>query len=175
MPLFGGSKRPKLDGLTHEEEKRRDSLNDEVLRRAGESGVGGQAPAAVAVLRERSEAEESDFLWACLLGWQLMSIRHFAQAIEAFVDAISRDALEVRGHYGAGTAYYQAAEAKLDLGSAATEEITPANLTVDNLYHEAQRSFKRASELTSDRSERDVLRDASSTVEKALDRKAGRM
>ena len=104
-----------------------------------------------------------------------MSLRHFAQAIEAFAEAINRNESEVRGHYGSGTAYYQAAEAKLKLGAAATEDVTPADLTVDNLYHEAQRSFKRASDLTSDKSERDVLRDASSTIEKALARKAGRI
>ena len=104
-----------------------------------------------------------------------MSLRHYAQAIEAFAEAINRDELEVRGHYGSGAAYYQAAEAKLNLGPAATEDVTPPDLTVDNLYHEAQRSFKRASELTTDKSERDVLREASSAIEKALARKAGRM
>ena len=57
MPIFGGSKRPKLDGLTKEEEQRRDALNPEVLRRAGEKGVAGQAPAALGVLREKDEAE----------------------------------------------------------------------------------------------------------------------
>src|SRR3989304_5380068 len=46
MPLFGGKQRPKLDGLTKEEENLRDALNPEVLRRAGEKGVAGQAPAA---------------------------------------------------------------------------------------------------------------------------------
>ena len=175
MPLFGGSNRPKLDGLTREEEKRRDSLNAEVLRRAGESGVAGQAPAAVAVLREKAEAELADFLWPCLLGWQLMSLGHFSQAIDAFTAAIESDESEVRGHYGSGAAYFQAAEAKHRLGLAATEDVTPVGLTIDNLYHEAQRCFKRALELTPDKSEREVLREATSTIEKALARKAGRM
>jgi hypothetical protein len=50
MPLFGGSKRAKLDGLTKDEEQRRDALNPEVLRRAGEGGVAAQGPAALQLL-----------------------------------------------------------------------------------------------------------------------------
>jgi len=175
MPLFGGSNRPKLEGLTKDEEKRRDSLNPEVLRRAGEKGVAGQSPAAAAILRERSDAEPREFLWPLLLGWQQMSLNRYAPAIEAFVKASDRDANEVRGYYGAGAAYFQAAEAKLNLGDAATEDVVPAGLTVDNMYHESLRNFRHAQELTNDKSERDQLQTAVSLVERALARKAGRL
>ena len=86
MPIFGGAKRPKLDGLTRDEEKRRDALNPEVLRRAGEKGVAGQAPAAASLLREKMNAEPRDPLWPLLLGHQMMSMRRYALAIEAFED-----------------------------------------------------------------------------------------
>lgn len=175
MPIFGGSKRPKLDGLTRDEERRRDALNPEVLRRAGEGGVAGQAPAAVAVLREKTEAEAGEFLWPCLLGWQLMSMRRYAPAIEAFGQAVSRDEDEVRGYYGAGVAYFQAGEAKHDLGAAAPTDVAPVEMTVDNLYHESARNFRRAMELTNDREERARLREALTAVEKAVARKAGRL
>jgi tetratricopeptide (TPR) repeat protein len=175
MPLFGGNKRPKLDGLTRDEEKRRDSLNPEVLARAGEGGVAAQAPAALAVLKERYEKEPNDFLWACLLGRQYMSMRRFAPAIEAFVAATQRDDKDVRGYYGAGIAYFEAAEGKLQRGPATTDDIAPEDMTVDNLYHESIRHFKRALELTNDKDERDQLRSAISVVEKAVAKKAGRL
>src|SRR5688572_33327956 len=108
MPLFGGSKRPKLDGLTKDEEKRRDALNPEVMRRAGEKGVAGQGIAALAVLREKADEESREFLWAWLLGQQYLSFNRYSPAIEAFNDAIGRDGSEVRAYYGAGTAYFQA-------------------------------------------------------------------
>jgi hypothetical protein len=175
MPLFGGSNRPKLDGLTKDEEKRRDALNPEVLRRAGEKGVAGQAPAAVAVLREKVQQESGDYLWPLLLGWQHMSARHFAPAIEAFATAATRDGKQIRAHYGAGAACFEAGQAKQEHGPATTDEVAPANLTVDNLYHESLRHFRRALELTNDKSERDQLQTAVSTVERALARKAGRL
>ena len=175
MPLFGGSNRPKLDGLTKDEEKRRDALNPEVMRRAGEKGVAGQAPAAAAVLREKLQEEPQDFLWPLLLGWQQMSLRHFAPAIEAFTSAVGRADKEVRAYYGAGAAYFEAGQAKQELGSAATDEVAPQNLTVDNLYHESLRLFRRCLELTNEKSERDQLQGAISTVERALARKAGRL
>jgi tetratricopeptide (TPR) repeat protein len=175
MPLFGGSKRPKLDGLTKEEEKRRDALNPEVLQRAGEGGVAGQGPAALAVLREKADAEHDDFLWPCLLGWQYMGMRRFAPAIEAFNEAVRREPSEVRAYYGAGAAYFEAAEGKLNRGAATTEDVAPASLTVDNLYHESLRSFRHALDLTSDKDERNQLRQAIATVEKAVAKKAGRL
>jgi hypothetical protein len=175
MPLFGGIKRPKLDGLTKEEEKRRDALNPEVLRRAGEGGVAGQAPAALAILREKTDEEPGEFLWACLLGWQYMSMRRFTPAIQAFNQAIERDGQEVRGFYGAGTAYFQAAEGKLQYGPATTEETAPADMTVDNLYHESARSFRRAMDITKEKDERDQLKKALAAVEAAIARKAGRL
>jgi tetratricopeptide (TPR) repeat protein len=175
MPLFGTSRRPKLDGLTRDEERRRDALNPEVLRRAGEGGVAGQGPAALAVLRERTEAEPNEFLWPCLLGWQYMSMRRFAPAITAFSEAVRRDDSEVRGYYGAGAAYFDAAEGKLARGAATTDDTAPEDLTVDNLYHESLRNFRRALELTNDKGERDQLRQAIAAVEKAVARKAGRL
>ncbi len=176
MPLFGGgSKRPKLDGLTKEEELRRDALNPEVLRRAGEKGIAGQAPAALAILKEKTEAEPAEFLWPCLLGGQLMSMGRPAPALEAFAEAIRRDESEVRAHFGAGGAYFDAAEAKLDLGAAASSEVTIGDLTIDNLYQEALRSFRRALDITQDKSERDQLSKAVSTVDKAIAKKAGRL
>jgi len=175
MPLFGGSNRPKLDGLTKEEEKRRDALNPEVLRRAGEKGVAGQAPAAAAILREKSDEEPRESLWPLLLGWQQMSLNRFANAVDAFSIVVERNSSELRGYYGAGAAYFQAAETKQSLGDAATEDVVPPGLTADNLYHEALRSFRRALELTNEKSERDQLQNAIGGVERALAKKAGRL
>jgi tetratricopeptide (TPR) repeat protein len=175
VPILGGSKRPRLDGLTKEEEKRRDALNPEVLRRAGEKGVAGQAPAAAALLREKLHAERDEYLWPLLLGHQMMSMRRYSQAIDAFEEAVRRQEGEVRAHYGAGMAYYQAGDYKQDRGSAAAHDVSPPDLTVDNLYQESLRHFRRALELTNDRSERDDLRNASAVVEKAIARKAGRL
>jgi tetratricopeptide (TPR) repeat protein len=175
MPIFGGSKRPKLDGLTRDEEKRRDALTPEVLRRSGESGFAGQAPAAAALLREKMAQEPGEYLWPLLLGQQMMGMRRFAPAIEAFVEATARNGEDVRGYYGAGYAYFQAGEAKQARGDATTDDIAPPNLTVDNLYHEALRCFRRAQELATEKSERDELSVAVSTVERAIARKAGRL
>jgi hypothetical protein len=175
MPLFGGSKRPKLDGLTKDEEKRRDSLNPEVMRRAGEGGVAGQGPAALAVLKERTEQEQSEALWSLILGFQLMSMRRYAPALDAFSEVISREPSEVRGYYGAGSACYQAGEAKLELGPATPVDIAPESMSVDSLYHEATRHFRRGLELTQDKSERDILQAAIGACEKAVARKAGRL
>jgi hypothetical protein len=47
-------------------------------------------------------------------------------------------------------------------------------MTTDNLYHEALRHFRRAQELA-DKTERDELSKATSVVEKAIARKAGRL
>jgi tetratricopeptide (TPR) repeat protein len=174
MPIFGGEKRPKLDGLTREEEKRRDALNPEVLRRAGEKGVAGQAPAAAALLREKMEAEPRESLWPLILGHQMMSMHRYALAIEAFEEAANRNDDEIRAHYGAGHAHFQAAEAKQSMGAAATDDVTPPEKTRDNLYHEALRHFRRAQELA-DKNERDELSKATSVVEKAIARKAGRL
>ena len=174
MPIFS-SKRPKLDGLTRDEEKRRDALNPEVLRRTGEKGIVGQAPAALDVLREKMAAEPTEGLWPMLLGSQMMSMRRFGQAIEAFEEAVARDESEVRAHYGAGMACYRAAEYKQEYGEAATEEVAPMDLTVENLYQEALRHFRRAMDLTPDKGERDELASAAATVERAVARKRGRM
>jgi hypothetical protein len=175
MPIFGGTKRRKLDGLTKDEEKRRDALNPEVLRRAGEKGVVGQAPAAAALLREKQDEEPQEFLWPYLLGWQMMLQRRYTPAIEAFTTAVSRDGSEVRGHYGAGAAYFDAAEAKLSRGDASTEDVSPSAMTVDNLYHESLRHFRRALELTNDKDEREMIRNALAGIDKAIARKAGRL
>ena len=174
MPIFS-SKRPKLDGLTREEEKRRDALNPEVLKRSGEKGVVGQAPAAMAVLREKMAAEPAELLWPLLLGSQMMSMRRYGQAIEAYEEAVARDESEVRPHYGAAMACYRAAEYKQEYGAAATEDVAPADLTVENLYQEALRHFRRAMELTPDKRERDELATAAATVERAVARKRGRL
>ncbi len=175
MPMFGGSKRPKLDGLTKDEEKRRDALNPEVLRRAGEGGVAGQGPAALAVLKERTEAEPGEFLWACLLGWQLMSMHRFTGAIDAFAEATKRDASDVRGYYGAGAAHFEAAQAKNDRGPATPADVAPEGLTVDNLYHEALRYFRAALDQTTEKDERTTLTEAAAAAERAVARKAGRL
>lgn len=174
MPLFGGTSRPPLDGLTKDEEKRRDALNPEVINRAGgEVGTVGQANAALAILREKVEAED-DFLWALLLGRQYISMRRFTAAIDAFEEAVRRDENDVRGYYSAGWAYYQAAEARRTLGSAATEEVTPLGMTVDNLHQEALRNVRKAQTLA-DKKERNELGQFASNIEKAVARKAGRM
>jgi tetratricopeptide (TPR) repeat protein len=175
MPILGGNKRLRLDGITKEEEKRRDALNPEVLRRAGEKGVAGQGPAAAALLREKLNTQRDDYLWPLLLGHQMMSMRRYGQAIDAFEEAIRRREGEVRAHYGAGMAYYQAGDYKQDRGAAASHDVAPPDLTVDNLYQESLRHFRRAMELTRNRSERDDLRGATAVVEKAIARKAGRL
>lgn len=175
MPIFGGSKRPKLEGLTREEEKRRDALNPEVLRRSGEKGVVGQAPAAAAILREKTESEPRDMLWPLLLGSQMMSMRRFGQAIAAFGEALERDPREVRAHYGAAMACYRAAEYKQDHGEASADDVAPSSMTLDNLYQESLRHFQDAMDLTPEKSERDELAAAAATVRRAVARKAGRL
>jgi tetratricopeptide (TPR) repeat protein len=175
MPLFGGKTRPDMDGLTKEEEKRRDALNPEVIRRAGgEVGTVGQANAALAILREKTEQEPRDFLWHLLLGRQYMSMRRFTAAIQSFEDAIKRDENDIRGYYSAGHAYFQAAEVRRNLGDAATEDVVPLDMTVDNLHQEALRNVRKAQTLA-EKKERDELGQFASTIEKAVARKAGRL
>jgi tetratricopeptide (TPR) repeat protein len=174
MAIFS-TKRPKLDGLTREEERRRDALNPEVLSRAGEKGVMGQAPAAVAILREKVASHPSERLWPLLLGNQMMSMRRYGQAIEAFEEAVARDDRDVRAYYGAGMACYRAGEYKQEYGDAATEEVAPADLTVENLFQEALRNFRRGMELTPDKRERDEFASAAAVVERAVTRKRGRL
>ena len=159
MPLFGGSKRPKLDGLTKDEEKRRDALNPEVLRRAGEKRRRGAGAGRGGILREKADGA-AEYLWPLLLGWQQMSLRRYALAIEAFGEVIGRDNKEIRAHYGAGAAYFQAAEAKQNLGAGGYRRGGPAGMTVDNLYHESARNFRKALELATEKSERDELQNA---------------
>ena len=175
MPLFGGSNRPNMDGLTKDEAKRRDALNPEVIKRAGsEIGTVGQANAALALLREKVDQEPREFLWPLLLGRQYMSMRRFTAAIQAFEGAIQRDEDDIRGYYGAGYAYFQAAEARRNLGDAATDEITRLDMTVDNLHQEALRNIRKAQTLA-DKKERDELGKLASTIEHAVARKAGRL
>jgi tetratricopeptide (TPR) repeat protein len=174
MAIFS-DKRPPLDGLTRDEEKRRDALNPEVLRRSGEKGIEGQSPAAVTVLRERIAEEPADRLWPLLLGSQMMTMRRYSQAIEAFEEAVARDETEVRSHYGAGMACYRAAEYKQEYGEAAKDEVAPADLTVENLYQEALRHFRRGIELTLDKGERNELASAIAVVERAVARRRGRL
>ncbi len=174
MPIFS-SKRPNLDGLTRDEEKRRDALNPEVLSRSGEKGIVGQAPAALDILREKMVAEPAERLWPMLLGSQLMSMRRFGQAINAFEEAVTRDESEVRAHYGVGMACYRAAEYKQEYGEAATEDVAPMELTVENLYQDGLRHFRRTMDLTPDKGERDELASAAAIVERAIARKRGRM
>ena len=175
MPLFGGPSKPEIDGLTKDEEKRRNALNPEVIKRAGsEIGTVGQANAALAILREKVEEQPEDFLWHLLLGRQYMSMRRFTAAIEAFEEAVKRDETDIRGYYGAGSAYFQAAEARRSLGDAATEEVTPLSMTVDNLHQEALRNVRKAQTLA-EKKERDQLGQFASTIEKAVARKAGRL
>ena len=117
MPIFGGSKRPKLDGLTKDEEKRRDALNPEVLRRAGEKGVAGQAPAAAALLREKTEAEPSEYALAAAPG--LADDEH--APLRAGDRGVRRGRASATTTRCAATtapahAYFEAAEAKLDHG-----------------------------------------------------------
>ena len=176
MPLFGQkSDRPTLDGLTKDETRMRDALTPEVMRRAGETGVAGQAPAAAAILLEKIAAEQDAFLWPHLYGMQMMSARRFDQAVESFQTAIGRSPNEVRGYFGLANAYFEAAEDKRVQEGSAAFTGPMATMTIDNLYHEALRNFRRAYELTDDRGERAKLSSTISNVEKAIARKAGRI
>ena len=117
MPLFGGTKRPKLDGLTKDEEKRRDALNPEVLRRAGEKGVAGQWPAAAAILQEKMDEEPRESSVAAAPGPpddEHAPLRPRHRSLRR--GDRTRDDDEIRAHYGAGHAYFQAAEAQADHG-----------------------------------------------------------
>jgi tetratricopeptide (TPR) repeat protein len=164
-----------MDGLTKDEEKRRNALNPEVVKRAGgEIGTVGQANAALQILREKVEQDPKDFLWPLLLGRQYMSMNRYALAIQAFEDAISRDDGDIRGYYGAGYAYFQAAEARRNLGDAATDEMTRLDMTVDNLHQEALRNVRKAQGMA-EKKERDQLAQIASTIERAAARKAGRL
>jgi tetratricopeptide (TPR) repeat protein len=175
MPLFGGSSRPDMDGLTKDEEKRRDALNPEVIKRAGsEIGTVGQANAALQILREKVDQEPREFLWPLLLGRQYMSMGRFKAAIEAFEVAVRQDEKDVRGYFGAGHAYFQAAEYRRNHGDAATDDIVPLDMTVDNLHQEALRNIRKAQTLA-DKKERDELGQFASTIEHAVSRKAGRL
>jgi tetratricopeptide (TPR) repeat protein len=175
-PLFGGKSRPKLDGLTKEEEKQRDSLNAEVLRRAGEKGVAGQMPAAAAILREKTDAETGEYLWPLLLGIQMRAMHRFDQSVEAFMEAVKRSPKELRAYFGAGNAYWDAGQARHEAAAdAPTVAGTFPELTVDNLFHEAKRNFVRAQELTDDKEERERLRNAIANCVTMLARRAGRI
>ncbi|HEY7268290.1 MAG TPA: hypothetical protein VH951_00555, partial [Dehalococcoidia bacterium] len=142
MPLFGGKTRPQLDGLTKDEEKQRDSLNPEVLRRAGEKGVAGQMPAAAAVLREKTDAEPKAYLWPLLLGIQMRAMHRFDQSVEAFQETLKRAPGEIRAYFGAGNAYWDASQMRLSADpDAPVAAAAFPQLTVDNLLHEAKRNF----------------------------------
>jgi tetratricopeptide (TPR) repeat protein len=176
MPLFGGKTKPKLDGLTKDEEKRRDALNPEVLRRAGEKGVAGQMPAAAAILREKTDAEKDDYLWPLLLGYQLRAMHRFDQAVQAFQECLKRSPNEVRAFFGAGSAYWDASQARME---APPDAPVPAGafpeLTIDNLLHEAKRNFARALDMAEDKDDKDRLRNAISNCDTLLAKRAGRL
>jgi cytochrome c-type biogenesis protein CcmH/NrfG len=175
MPLFGGKGRPKLDGLTKDEEKQRDALNEEVMRRAGEKGVAGQAPAAAALLKEKMDTEPGTYLWPLVLGWLMMSMARFDSAAEAFEEAGKRSPEDIRPYFGAGNAYFEAAQIRINGDPTAPVTGSLATLTIDNLLHESNRNFKRAMDLATERDEKDRLRNAISVVDKALAKKAGRL
>jgi tetratricopeptide (TPR) repeat protein len=164
-----------MDGLSNAELKRRDALTPEVLRRSGtERGTLGQEVAAVGLLREKMTQDPGDYLWPLLLGRQLMGMRRYAPAIAAFEHAVRVDENDIRAYFGAGHAYFQAAEALQRLGDAATDDTAPAGMTLDNLFQEALRNFRRAQELA-EKNERDELATAVATVQRAVARKAGRL
>jgi tetratricopeptide (TPR) repeat protein len=164
-----------MDGLTKEEEKRRNALNPEVIKRAGsEIGTIGQANAALQILREKTEQEPGEFLWPLLLGRQYMSMGRIKSAIEAFEDAVQRDENDIRGYYGAGHAYFQAAEYLRNHGDAASDDVVPPDATVDNLHQEALRNIRKAQTMA-EKKERDQLGQIASTIEHAVSRKAGRL
>jgi len=175
MPLFGGKTRPKLDGLTKDEEKLRDALNPEVLRRAGEKGVAGQMPAAAAILREKTDTEATNSLWPLLLGWQMRAMHRFDQSVEAFQETIRRAPNEIRAYFGAGNAYWDAAQARVTAAPDAPLTGVMSELTLENLFHEAKRNFTRAMDLAEDKEERERLRNAISNVDTMLAKRAGRL
>jgi tetratricopeptide (TPR) repeat protein len=176
MPLFGGKTRPQLDGLTRDEEKQRDALNPEVLRRAGEKGVAGQMPAAATILREKTDSDAKSYLWPLLLGYQLRAMHRFDQSVEAFQETLKRSPAEIRAYFGAGNAYWDASQLRIN---ASQDAPVPASafpsLTIDNLLHEAKRNFMRAMELAADKEERERLRNAIANCDTLLARRAGRL
>src|SRR6266849_1978166 len=110
MPLFGSATRPKLDGLTKDEEKRRDSLSGEVMKRSRDKE--SQPLAVVAVLEERMAAEPREWLWPHVLGWHLLSMHRYDASGAALEEAMRLRPAEVRSWYAAGSLYYEVAEAK---------------------------------------------------------------
>ena len=74
-----------------------------------------------------------------------------------------------------GQTYEEGRIVEQDYGEAATQEVAPADLTVENLYQQALRHFRRAMELTPDKGERDELASSAAIVERALGRKRGRL
>ncbi len=173
MPLFGG-KRPPLDGLTKEEEKRRGELNDALAERtAGKDGA-AQGAAIIEVLQEHSAAESSEFLWPLLIGWQMMSMRHFTDAIDSFKEAAGRNGNEVRSFYGGGSAYMKAGASAQSLGSSVTAAMVPPNKSAEDLYIEAGRCFQTAITLTKDKNELEQLHQAESEAATALARSVKR-
>jgi hypothetical protein len=168
MPLFGGSKRPALTGLTKDEQKRRDALEPEITLRSSGAGQLSQGEALVQVLGEKAQADRGDFLWPLIAGWQLNSMRHFTAAIESFNDATSRDGKQVRTHCGAGYAYLQAGLAAQSLGSGITEVQVPSGMSTEALFHEAERCYATALGMTTDKAELAQLNEAATTVNKAI-------
>jgi tetratricopeptide (TPR) repeat protein len=171
MAIFSPRK-PRLDGLTRGEEKRREALLAEVAERATATN---RDSVLVAALRERMAAAPAEGLWPLLLGGEMMETRRFGRAIEAFEVAIADSATRLRARYGAAMANYRAAEYKLEYGEAAVAEVAPPAMTIENLYQAALRHFRRAQDLTSDKAERDELASAAAVVERAVARKRGRL
>ena len=172
MAIFS-AKRPRLDGLTRDEEKRRETLRLDTAERVSQ-GAGREA-ASAAVLRERMAQEPAVGLWPLLLGGEMMEARRFGRAIEAFEAALVDNSTRLRASYGAAMANYRAAEYKQEYGEAAVADVAPPLMTVENLYQSALRHFRRAQDLTSDKAERDELASAAAVVERAVARKRGRL
>jgi hypothetical protein len=170
MHLFGGSKRPELDGLTKEEEKRRNELTSELIRRSNGQDAETKSGIGLELLRSKCTAQRNDFLWPLLLGRQLMNTRHYTDAIDTFNVAVGLNPKETRSHCGAGMAYFQAGKAAASLGAGVTDAMVPVAMSAEDLFRKAKACFETALTLTLDKAELEAISNAKNEVTVALAR-----
>jgi tetratricopeptide (TPR) repeat protein len=103
-------------------------------------------------------------------------MHRFDQSVEAFQETLKRAPGEIRAYFGAGNAYWDAAQLRLEAGPGAPVAAGAfPEMTVENLLHEAKRNFGKALEMAQDKSERDRIRNAVSNCDALLAKRAGRL